>query len=302
MASLPPLNSLRAFDAAARRLSFTGAAEQLHVTHGAISRQVQQLEAFFGQRLFDRLPRGLELTAAGRQLAFTTGRVFQDLGEIVAELKTETRPNVLTVSTVASIAARWLVPRLANFHGRHPKLEVHVSTSTRLVDFRRDGVDLGIRFGRGDWPGLYVERLFCPREFPVCAPTLLEGKHSLRKPADLEKFTLLHDMTHRHWAQWLELAGAENVDSQTGMVMEDMNILLQAAIEGQGVALASRPLVTADLKAGRLVKPFDIELPVELSFYAVCERGREAEPAIKSLLAWLREEAESMQEACREAS
>ena len=302
MANLPPLNSLRAFDAAVRRLSFTGAAEQLHVTHGAVSRQVQQLETFLGQRLFDRLPKGLELTAAGRQLAFTTGRIFEDLGQVVAELRAESRPNIITISTVASLAARWLVPRLASFHSRQPDYEIHVGTSTRLVDFRRDGVDLAIRFGHGKWPNLYTERLFCPREFPVCAPSLLEGDHSLRETNDLANFTLLHDMTHEHWRQWLELAGAENVDPQAGLLLEDMNVLLQAAIEGQGVALASRPLVTADLNAGRLVRPFDIELPVELSFYTVCEAGREKEPGMKETIEWLREEAEPMQEACRKVN
>ncbi len=299
MTNLPPLNSLRAFDAAARRLTFTSAAEHLHVTHGAVSRQVQQLETFLGQRLFDRLPKGLELTAAGRQLAFTTGRMFEDLGQIVSELRADSRLNIITVSTVASLAARWLVPRLSNFHSRHPDYEVHIGTSTRLVDFRREGVDLAIRFGRGNWNNVFCERLFCPREFPVCAPALLEGKHSLRTPQDLENFTLLHDMTHAHWGQWLELAGADNVDSHAGLLLEDMNVLLQAAIEGQGVALASRPLVTADLNAARLVRPFELELPVELAFYAVCELGRENESGVKELIAWLREEAKPMQEACR---
>lgn len=296
MRELPPLNALRAFDAAARHLSLTRAAEELHVTHGAVSRQVKELEAFLGRKLFLRRPRGLELTDQGRLLAFTTGRLFDELRQAVRGLRAVERPDVITVSTVPSLAARWLVPRLSAFQAAHPGFEVHVSTSKHLVDFRRDVVDVALRYGRGGWRGVYYERLFAPREFPVCAPSLLEGARPLRTPADLAHVTLIHDMSFGNWSQWLAAAGAPDIELRQGILVEDMNVALQAAIEGQGVALASPPLVHADLRAGRLVRPFAVDIPVELSFWFVCEAGRESEPALAAFLDWLRREAAAVNE------
>lgn len=291
MVELPSLNALRAFDVAARHSSFTRAAAELHVTHGAVSRQVKELETFIGGPLFRRLPRGLEITRQGRELAFTTSRLFDELRGAISDLRRPARPGIITVNTVPSLAARWLVPRISGFQNLHPEYEVRIGTTTLLTDFRRDGVDVALRYGRGRWPGVYSERLFHPREFPVCAPALLEGDRALRSPHDLAHFTLLHDMTTAHWGQWLAAAGAAGVDSKAGLILEDMNVLLQAAIEGQGVALSSLALAHADLRAGRLVKPFEIEIPVELSFYIVCEHGRENEPAVTIFIAWLREQA-----------
>ncbi|HEX7030222.1 MAG TPA: transcriptional regulator GcvA [Gammaproteobacteria bacterium] len=294
MRDLPPLNALRAFDAAARHLSLTRAAAELHVTHGAVSRQIKELEGFLGRTLFHRRPRGLELTSEGRLLAFTAGKVFEDLREAVLALRDVRQPGVITVSTVPSLAARWLVPRIAAFQAKCPDYEVRVGTSHQLVDFRRDGVDLALRYGRGGWRGVYSERLFAPREFPVCAPSLLEGARPLRKPDDLAHFPLIHDMGFGNWAQWLAAAGAKNVVAPRGLVLQDMNVVLQAAIEGQGVALASPALVHADLRAGRLVRPFTVDIPVELSFYIVCEPGREISPELAPFLDWLREEAAAL--------
>lgn len=291
MRDLPPLNALKAFDAAARHLSLTRAAEELHVTHGAVSRQVKELESFLGRNLFERLPRGLELTDHGRLLAYTTSRLFDDLRKTVRGLQAVSRPEVITVSTVPSLAARWLVPRLAAFQARWPGREIRVSTSKQLVDFRRDGVDVALRYGRGGWRGVYYERLFSPREFPVCSPALLEGARPLRKPGDLANFTLIHDMSFGNWSQWLAAAGVSDIDPRKGILLEDMNVALQAAIEGQGVVLASLPLVHADLRAGRLVRPFAVDIPVELSFYLVCEAGNERSPELLPFLDWLREEA-----------
>ena len=295
MRDLPPLNALRAFDAAARHLSLTRAAQELHVTHGAVSRQIKELEGFFGRPLFLRRPRGLELTSEGRLLAYTSSRMFEELRDAVRSLRDVRQAGVITVSTVASLAARWLVPRIAAFQAKFPDTEVRVGTTPQLVDFRRDGVDLALRYGRGGWPGVYSERLFAPREFPVCAPSLLQGARALRTPDDLAHFPLIHDMGFGNWSQWLAAAGAKQVDPPRGLVLQDMNVVLQAAIEGQGVALASMPLVHADLKAGRLVRPFTVDIPVELSFYIVCEHGREKSPELAPFLAWLREEAAAVQ-------
>lgn len=291
MRDLPPLHALRAFDAAARHLSLTRAAQELHVTHGAVSRQVKELESYLGRQLFVRKARGLELTDQGRLLAFTTTRLFDELRRAVRSLQSVSRPEVITVSTVPSLAARWLVPRIAAFQARHPGREIRIGTTKQLVDFRRDDVDVALRYGRGGWRGVYAERLFQPREFPVCAPALLDSVHPLREPNDLAHFPLLHDMGFGNWAQWLAAAGADRVDARKGLVLEDMNVALQAAIEGQGVVLAPPALVHADLRAGRLVRPFDVDIPVELSFYLVCEAGRENSPELAPFIEWLRSEA-----------
>src|SRR5579864_9275074 len=261
MRDLPPPNALKAFEAAARHGNLSKAAIELHVTHGAVSRQVRQLEDFLGCELFHRLPRGLQLTARGREFALGVQGAFEQIRDAVEAVRVSHERTVVTVSTLASLAARWLVPRLHRFQKAHPRLEIRLSTSPQLANFDRDGIDLAIRYGRGRWPGVVASRLFTPLEFPVCAPRFLEGKTPLRAPQDLARTPLLHDTTHRHWQQWLELAGVRGVDAHQGLVVEDMNVLIQAAIEGQGVALASAPLVQAEIAAGRLVQPFRIKLP-----------------------------------------
>jgi LysR family glycine cleavage system transcriptional activator len=291
MRDLPPPNTLKAFDAASRHGSFSKAAVELHVTHGAVSRQVQQLEEFLGCELFHRLPRGLQLTARGREFAFGVQAAFDQIRDAVEAVRVDHERHIITVSTLASFAARWLVPRLHRFQNAHPELEIRLSTSPQLTNFDRDGIDLAIRYGRGRWPGVSALRLFTPVEFPVCAPKLLTGAHPLHTPQDLKHTSLLHDTTHRHWQQWLELAGVRGVDAHEGMVVEDMNVLIQAAIEGQGVALASEPLVQTELAAGRLVKPFDIDLPVELAFYAVYPKSRGQDASVQALVEWLQQEA-----------
>ena len=287
MAGLP-LNALRAFDAAARHLSLTRAAKELSVTHGAVSRQVLALEQRLGEKLFVRTPRGLALTQAGRTLAVGTQEAFAKLQASLEAVTSHRGPRVIAISTLASVAARWLVPKMIRFQRHHPDLDLRVTTSTRLVDLRREGVELAIRYGTGQWPGLHAVRLFEPREFPVCAPKLARQLHS---PAELAKHTLLHDMNTTRWAGWLRVAGVSESLARKGPVFEDMNVVLQAAIEGEGVALASQTMVKADLDAGRLVKPFDLELPVELSYWAVCEPESLKDPDVRAVMEWLVEEA-----------
>lgn len=295
MADLPSLNALRAFEAAARHGSMTRAAEELHVTHGAVSRQVRELEAFLGRELFRRRPRGLELTPQGRQLAFTAAGAFRDLKRAVADVRVGARGRVINVSTVPSLAARWLVPRIARFQAASPGTEVRVATSIQLADFNRGDVDIALRYGRGPWGDLYSERLFESSVFPVCSPALLDGERPLRRPEDLVHATLLHDMTYGYWAGWLEHAGVEGVNPRTGLVLEDSNVLLQAAIEGQGVALAPEPLVHFDLRAGRLVRPFDSAISIDVAFHIVCRRERLDDPLLSPFIRWLRKEAGGLQ-------
>lgn len=295
MSDLPPLNALRAFDAAARRGSFTGAATELHVTHGAVSRQVKELERFLGTELFERRPRGLELTPAGRDLAQVSHRAFDELRRIVADMRIGAGPRVVTLSTVPSLAARWLVPRMHRFQQRHPNIDIRVTTSYDLTDFHREDVDIALRCGHGPWAGTYSEPLGGSNVFPVCSPALLEADPPLRDVGDLQHFTLLHDMHYTNWVQWLDRAGADRVDGRRGLVLQDSNVLLQTAIEGQGVALAAMPLVYSDLKAGRLVRPFELEIESHISFHIVCLAGREKDPALADLIGWVREEMQALE-------
>ena len=292
MKRFPPLNALRAFDAAARNSSFTAAGEELHVTHGAVSRQIQQLEDFLGRPVFRRVPRGVQLTAEGRELAVSIRRAFSEIAEAVTLIRVRDEDQrFLTISTLPGLAARWLFPRLHRFQKQHPDYEIRVTTSVELADFRRDGIDLAIRYGRGDWPGVAAHRLFGYERYPVCAPSLLRGPEALESPHDLARFNLLHDYNRRYWSTWLKFAGIDDVDPNQGWVLDEANAVLQAAIAGQGVALTSLPLVEADLKAGRLVKPFDIALPIDVAYYAVCPIESTEDPRVSAARQWLIAEA-----------
>lgn len=293
MRSLPPLNSLKAFDAAARELSFSKAAAELHVTHGAISYQVRQLEEFLGCALFQRLPQGLQLTARGVEFSVVIRSAFRQVREGVAAVRAVRERKIITVSTLPSLAAHWLVPRLDNYHRAHPEVEVRLSTSCQLVDFERDDIDIAIRFGRGHWPRLAARSLFRPVKFPVCAPQLLKKPHVVRAPGDLARLPLLHDSDHSDWLNWFALCDVKDVDVHRGLVVEDMNVLIQAALSGQGVLMASKPLVQDELKAGRLVKPLDIELPVENGFYAVYPKNNLQNPWVTTMVDWLQAQADA---------
>lgn len=294
MKSSPPMKALRTFDVAARHASLTEAAEALNVTHGAVSRQIQQLEQYLGRPLFKRLPRGIQLTPDGRAFALRIRSAFHELGEAVNEMRAaEQDQGNLTISTLPGIASRWLFPRLPAFQKRHPEYKVQVSIKARLVDFESEGIDLAIRYGGGDWEGVFRQRLFGEEMFPVCAPSLIAGPDGLRQPSDLVRFPLLHHNSDRYWATWLKLAGINNADAHQGQMMDDINVLLQACIAGQGVALALQPLVQADFEAGRLVRPFDFALPSDVAFYAVCPKGANSKPKIKAMIDWLVEEAEA---------
>ncbi|MBI2381714.1 MAG: transcriptional regulator GcvA [Gammaproteobacteria bacterium] len=285
-----PLSALRAFDAAARRLNLSQAAEELHVTHAAVSRQIKLLEEQAGKRLFERHARGLRLTPEGLRLAAGVREGLSRLEAAWAELRRLAEPDVLTLTTVPSIAARWLVPRLAQFQARHPERDIRISTSVRLADFEREAVDIGIRYGAGRWPGLHAERLFGAAVFPVCTPELAER---LQTPADLAGLPLLHDDDRSAWARWLKAAGAEAeaVDARRGAVFEDRNVLLQAALAGQGVALLSEAIAWAELLGGRLICPLPLAVELDWAFYLVCAAGRVADPALAPVLDWLRAEA-----------
>lgn len=288
---IPPLNALRAFEAAARHLSFTRASEELFVTQAAVSHQIKALEADLGVSLFRRITRGVLLTEAGQTYLPVLRDAFDAIAEATARVRADEESGLLTVTTTPSFAARWLVPRLGGFYADHPEIDVRLYPSIELIDFARDDVDVAVRFGGGDWPGVRAEHLLCLDMFPVCSPALLEGPHPLRTPADLSNHTLLHEDVREDWRRWLLAAGIEGVDFARGPMFHDTSLLLQAAVAGLGVAIAHSALVNDDLAAGRLVRPFETRLATDVGFYVVCPEGTVARPKVRAFCDWLFEAA-----------
>ncbi len=296
MKRLPPLNALRAFEAAARHKSFTAAARDLFVTHGAVSRQVQHIEEFLGRRLFERLPRGIALTEEGREYAVAVRRAFEQIGEASDAIRArEDEKQILTISTTPRFAVGWLVPRLHLFQRDYPQYGIRISSTTRLVNFERERIDVAIRYGRGNWPGLAITRLFDHEEVPVCSPALLEGSDALKSPEDLDRVRLLHDGSYQYWASWLKYAGISNVDPHEGWVIDDPNAIFEAAMQGQGVALANPRTIETELRDGKLVKPFDIVLATDVAAYAVCPEQTADDPKIRAAIDWLVAQAEAQE-------
>jgi LysR family transcriptional regulator, glycine cleavage system transcriptional activator len=289
---LPPLKALPDFEAAARHLSFTKAAGELHVTHGAVSRQVKGLEDYLGVRLFRRMNRALLLTDEGQAYLPAIREMLDRLGEATERVKQRDRAGGLTVSTTASFAAKWLVTRLSRFRDAHPEIDVRLQANDNLADFARDGVDIAIRYGQGRYPGLEVERLMSEDYAPVCSPKLLKGPHGLRRPADLRNHALLHeDGSEIDWRMWLMAAGVSGVDLSRGVKYSHSSLVIQAAIAGEGVALGRSALITEDLAAKRLVRPFDIQLKAALAYYVVLPPGSLARPKVAAFRDWLLAEA-----------
>ncbi|MEQ9555601.1 MAG: transcriptional regulator GcvA [Rhodospirillales bacterium] len=290
---LPPLNALRAFEAAARHLSFTQAAEELNVTQAAVSHQIRGLEDWLGFPLFRRLSRALVLTEAG-QLLFPEVREAMDiLTTAVNRVQRQDSEGVLTVTTMDSFAQSWLVPRLGRFRQSHPDIDVRLVMVDRMVDLAREGVDVAVRYGRGSWPGLTVSLLRTEELFPVCAPELLENGPPLKEPRDLAHFTLLHDEMPVDWRDWLAAAGCDEVNAERGPGYSHSNLVLLAARAGEGVALGRSVMVADDLAAGRLVRLFDFALPAPQAYYLACVEGEEDRPKIRAFREWLAGEFEA---------
>lgn len=288
--NFPPLSALYAFEAAARNLSFKAAAEDLHVTPGAISQQIKLLEDRLGTPLFARHTRRIELTEAGRILLAPTQQAFRLLTEAVARVRGNDQAKILSVSLLPSFAALWFVPRLGHFRTRHPEIDVRISATPKLADVQRHDVDVVIRYGLGEYPGLHVEPLLADDLFPVCSPKLLNGPIPLREPADLARHTLLHDELRQEWDLWMRAAGIEGLDISRGPSFSLWDLAFQAAIAGQGVALGRSTLVGEYLRSGKLVKPFHISSHSRFGYYLVCLPERAHEPKIAALRAWLKDE------------
>lgn len=294
---LPSLNALRAFEAVARHRSIKKAAAELHVTPAAVSQQVKGLEADVGAALLRRLVGGLALTEAGESGLADLREGFGYLTRAVRKMRAKRGRQLLTVSVDPSFAATWLVARLDRFKQAHPEIDLLLEASSASADLARDGIDAAIRYGSGDFPGLHAVRLFGEAVFPVCSPTLLEEPHPLREPADLRWHTLLHlEWTPAKgewpdWRAWLRAVGVEGIDVERGPRFTEHSMALQAAMEGQGVALGSTALVADALAAGRLVWPFDFCVPTAFAYYLVCLEQRAEEPPIAAFRDWLVAEA-----------
>ena len=289
-ARLPSLNGLRAFEAAARHLSFTLAATELNVTQTAISHQIRRLEEELGIRLFIRQNRALALTPEARDYLPGVRAAFNDLRLATDRLLRRDDDKVLTLSTLASLAAKWLLPRLTDFQEQHPGIDVRITTSTSLVDFQRDDVDAAIRYGRGQWPGLRADWLMADELFPVCSPSLLRGDKPLQRPEDLRNHPLLHtsNANSDDWRLWLTAAGLPaDIAKQPGITFDMIFMTIQAAIDGIGVAMGRTSYVQDDIAKGRLVVPFKIALPADAGFYLVAPQGRREAPKLAAFREWV---------------
>ena len=296
---LPPLNALRAFEAAARHLSFTKAATELHVTQAAISHQVKALEETLGVMLFRRLNRRLVLTDHGQSYLPVLRDAFDQIDSATRRLYADERAGPLRISALSSFAARWLLPRLPRFRERHPEIDVVVSVSDALIDFSTENIDIGLRYGFGNYPGLASEHLMDDEIFPVCSPKLLAGPLPLRGFEDLHLHTLLHDDGSRpqqveHWRWWKQTFGIENLDVQRGPGYSDSSLLMQAAIAGQGVALGRLSLALDDMEAGLLVRPFGPTRRSSFSYYMVMPPATAELTKQRQFRDWIHEEVETM--------
>ncbi|MGJ3262928.1 MAG: transcriptional regulator GcvA [Salinarimonas sp.] len=288
---LPPLKALRAFEAAARNDSFARAAAELNVTPSAISHQIRQLEAWLGVALFESGPPPRTLTADGAAYHAEIGTLFDAVARATATLHRKgAGADMLTIATMQSFASRWLLPRLGDLRAHHPDLDVRIVTQDAFVDLGRGRVDIAIRYGDGGWPGLCSEVLFEDRVVAVCAPALAQAAAPSGGPVDLARLTLLHDAGGPGWRAALEAAGdaARRTDPDRGLAFSHSDLAIQAALAGEGVALASLPLVLDALADGRLRRLLDIVLPGPGAYYIAYRAEALARPCVATFRAWLR--------------
>jgi LysR family glycine cleavage system transcriptional activator len=287
---LPSLNALKAFEAAARSESFTRAAQELHVTQGAVSHQVKALEAALGIKLFSRERQRLVMTEAGRDYLAVVRDALDRIAAGTERLMQRQSAGVLTVSISPDFAAKWLVYRLGRFAESHPEIDLRVSAAADHVDFAREDVDVAVRHGDGKWPGLDVVRLCSERLFPVCSPKLVSGRNRITTASDLLKFPLLRLDDWKTWTKWFAAAGVVDPVAH-GPVLNRASMLIDAAVDGQGIALARTALAAWDLINGRLVRPLDLSLKMPNTYWIVCPKATSSVPKIATFRKWLLAEA-----------
>jgi LysR family glycine cleavage system transcriptional activator len=290
--SLPPLGSLPAFEAAARHLSFTKAGAELAVTQAAVSHHIKALEVHLGRALFRRRPRALLLTDEGQRFSQAVTEALDRIEAAAREASAAAGTTRLVVTLLPSFAARWLVPRLGRFHAARPTVDLHVVATPTLLDLDKEGIDVAIRYGAGHYRGLQVEHLLDEELFPVCSPRLVRGRRPLRAPADLVGQTILYEESEADWRAWLAAAGVTAAPSRWSM-FTDSSLMLQAAVEGQGVAMGRSVLVRDELAAGRLVRPFARVLPrwpSPRAYWVASPPSRARRPEVVAFGAWLQAE------------
>ncbi len=294
---MPPLNALRVFDAAARHLSFTKAAEELYVTQAAISHQIKGLENFLGMKLFRRRNRSLLLTEEGLNYYLDIKEIFSSLREATRKLQAFRAKGALTVSLLPSFAIQWLVPRLSSFNHAYPDIDVRIQAVDHEGDKMADDVDVAIFYGYGNWPGLKTDRLYAEYLIPVCAPALLAGRYPLKKPQDLVHHTLLHDSSRRDWQAYArQLSLQDIINVEQGPIFSHSAMVIQAAIHGQGIALINNVMTKNELDSGRLVCPFNDVLVSKKAFYLVCHDNQAELGKIAAFRQWILAKAASEQE------
>ena len=301
---LPPLNSLRAFEATARHLSFSKAAQELHVTPAALSHQIRGLEEQLQLKLFHRRARAIELTEAARIIYPGIRTGFDAIREAVERLNRGKQDRMLVVSSTPGLTAKWLVPRLYKFLALHPEIETRITASVAYANFATDDIDVGIRLSSGVHPDLYVEKLSDEWLLPLCSPRLLEGEYPLTSAQDLKRFTLIQvDLPGvvPTWTDWMEMAGLDGIDSTRGLRLNVADHALDAASEGVGVVLAYKMVAARDIALKRLVVPFGPEIPLPgRAYYFVCAKGQEKRAPIKAFRDWIFSEMQETHAALRE--
>ncbi len=285
---IPPTQALRALEAVARTGSLTRAAEAMHLTHGAISHQLKGLEEDLGVRLIERHGRGIRLTDEGERFASRVRAALADIGEAVREITEHNNPRQFRVSVMPSFAARWLLPRIGRFLAAHPDIDLDVRATMSLVDFRRDDVEAALRYGGGNYPGVVSEHLLDDVYYPVCSPSLGGGRLPTR-PAEISRYLLLRS-DNEFWQPWFRAAGLDWSEPTRGPIYNDASHLMQAAVEGQGIALARSSLIGSDIANGVLVRLFDIAVPSPFHYYLVYPPRLAEMPKLVQFRAWLREE------------
>jgi LysR family transcriptional regulator, glycine cleavage system transcriptional activator len=294
---LPPLNALKAFEAVARHMSFTKAADELKVTPGAISQHIRSLEEEIGTPLFKRLGRQILLTDAAQSALPALREGFDRITDAARLMRQPLGRRKVAVSVAPSFAAKWLVPRMDSFHSAHPEIEIWISADMTTVDFSVADVDIAIRYGAGLYEGCVSEKLLNETIVPVAAPSLVNGFSKIEKPADLAKHTLLHDgsveqdPTCPDWPMWLKARGVQGVDAARGPRFNQTSLVIEAAAAGRGVALAKRAIAQSDLEAGRLLALFEDATPLAFAYWLVWPKGRTLTQPLRAFMNWVREEA-----------
>lgn len=293
---LPPLNSLRVFEAAARHLSFTRAAEELFVTQAAVSHQIKALEEFLGLKLFRRRNRSLLLTEEGQSYFLDIKEIFSSLSEATDKVLERSAKGALTISLPPSFAIQWLVPRLSDFNNQEPDIDVRIKAVDMDEGSLTEDVDVAIYYGRGNWPGLRVELLYQEQLLPLCSPQVLLNEKPLSTIDDLRFHTLLHDTSRKDWKSFVKQYDLEGMNVNHGPIFSHTTMVLQAAAHGQGIALGNNVLAQPELDAGRLVAPFEEVLVSKNAFYLVCSEKQADTGRIATFREWILSKARSEQE------